>query len=82
MSGINWRRHLTPRERQIVEAVSRGLLNKQIANELHVTEATVKFHLGNVYRKLGVVNRTQLVAHTFGQTAEFGQPAQQVSRTV
>jgi DNA-binding NarL/FixJ family response regulator len=52
-----------------VEAVSRGLLNKQIASELYVTEATVKFHLGNIYRKLGLVNRTQLVALAW-QTAD------------
>jgi two-component system, NarL family, nitrate/nitrite response regulator NarP len=61
MQDDKWRR-LTRRERQIAEAASRGLLNKQIANELHVTEATVKFHLTNVFEKLGVTNRTQLVA--------------------
>jgi DNA-binding NarL/FixJ family response regulator len=62
MIDVHWRRHLTPRERQMVEAVTRGLSNKQIAAELWVTEGTVKFHLTNVFAKVGVANRTQLVA--------------------
>ena len=37
----------------------RGLLNKQIAHELNVTEATVKAHMTALFRKLGVLNRTQ-----------------------
>jgi DNA-binding NarL/FixJ family response regulator len=40
-------------------AVARGLSNQAIAKELWVTEQTVKFHLHNVYRKLGVKNRTE-----------------------
>jgi len=39
--------------------VARGLSNKAIAKELWITEQTVKFHLGNVYRKLGISNRTE-----------------------
>jgi DNA-binding NarL/FixJ family response regulator len=50
---------LTAREREILQLVSDGLTNGQIARELWVTEQTVKFHLSNVYRKLGVSNRTQ-----------------------
>jgi DNA-binding NarL/FixJ family response regulator len=49
---------LTSRELVILEAVSRGLSNKRIASELWVTEQTVKFHLANTFRKLGVSNRT------------------------
>jgi DNA-binding NarL/FixJ family response regulator len=49
---------LTSRELVILEAVSRGLSNKRIASELWVTEQTVKFHLANTFRKLGVTNRT------------------------
>jgi DNA-binding NarL/FixJ family response regulator len=49
---------LTERENTILEAVTRGLSNKSIAEELWVTEQTVKFHLTNIYRKLEVVNRT------------------------
>ncbi len=43
----------------ILEAVSRGLSNKRIAGDLWVTEQTVKFHLSNAFRKLGVSNRTE-----------------------
>lgn len=52
---------LTERERMILAAVMRGLPNKAISKELWVTEQTVKFHLSNIYRKLGVPNRTAAV---------------------
>jgi DNA-binding NarL/FixJ family response regulator len=51
--------HLTERELEVIEAVSRGLSNKAIAAELWVTVQTVKFHLTSIYRKLGISNRTQ-----------------------
>ena len=49
---------LSKREYDILEAVARGLSNREIATELWITEPTVKFHLTSVYRKLGVANRT------------------------
>ena len=49
---------LTEREATILSAVAHGSSNKEIAKELWVTEQTVKFHLTNTYRKLGVSNRT------------------------
>ena len=52
---------LTEREQTILSAVADGLSNKAIGGQLWVTEQTVKFHLGNVYRKLGVSNRTAAV---------------------
>jgi DNA-binding NarL/FixJ family response regulator len=59
---------LTERERTILGAVMRGLSNKAISQEFWVTEQTVKFHLSNVYRKLGVPNRTAAArfAHEHG----------------
>lgn len=59
---------LTAREREILTAVARGLSNKAISEEFWVTEQTVKFHLSNVYRKLGVPSRTAAVryAHEHG----------------
>ena len=54
---------LTDRERMILAAVTRGLPNKAISKELWVTEQTVKFHLSNIYRKLGVPNRTAAVRY-------------------
>ena len=50
---------LTDRELVIVRAVARGLSNEAISKELWVAEQTVKFHLTNIYRKLGVSNRTE-----------------------
>jgi len=50
---------LTGRERAILQALARGLTNDEIARELWVTQQTVKFHLTNIYRKLGAKNRTQ-----------------------
>jgi FixJ family two-component response regulator len=44
---------LTSREREVIARVSAGLLNKQVAGELGVTEITVKVHRGNAMRKLG-----------------------------
>jgi len=44
---------LTPRERQVMALVASGLMNKQVANELSISEVTVKMHRGSVMRKLG-----------------------------
>src|SRR5439155_16566228 len=50
---------LTGREREILERVATGRSNKQIAAEFWLSEQTIKYHLTNVYRKLGVSSRTE-----------------------
>jgi DNA-binding NarL/FixJ family response regulator len=50
---------LSEREAALLATLARGLSNQEIGKELWITEQTVKFHLTNVYRKLGVENRTQ-----------------------
>ena len=50
---------LTKREVEILQLVSEGHSNGELARMLWVTEQTVKFHLSNIYRKLGVANRTE-----------------------
>jgi DNA-binding NarL/FixJ family response regulator len=50
---------LTEREAAILSALARGLSNEAIGKELWVAEQTAKFHLTNIYRKLGVSNRTE-----------------------
>ena len=50
---------LTPREREVLELVGRGFPNKRIAQELRLSEKTVKTHVGHVLAKLGVTDRTQ-----------------------
>jgi DNA-binding NarL/FixJ family response regulator len=56
---------LTQRELTIVKAVARGLSNDEIGKALWVTETTIKFHLTNIYRKLGVANRTAAARWAF-----------------
>jgi DNA-binding NarL/FixJ family response regulator len=56
---------LTEREVTILSGVARGLSNRAIGRELWVTEQTVKFHLTNIYRKLGVSNRTEAARAAF-----------------
>jgi FixJ family two-component response regulator len=52
---------LTAREREILTLVTAGLMNKQIAAEIGITEITVKVHRGNVMRKMGAKSLAQLV---------------------
>lgn len=52
---------LTPQQFRVANYLVQGLLNKQIAWELHVTEATIKAHITEIFRKLGVHSRTQAV---------------------
>ena len=58
---------LTDRELAILAALARGLSNGQIGKELWIAEQTVKFHLTNVYRKLGVSNRTEAARYAYQQ---------------
>ena len=51
---------LTERERRVVEEISRGLRNSEIAQRLDVTEGTIKVYLHKIYTKLGVKSRTEL----------------------
>lgn len=53
---------LTTRERQLLAALSKGLTNEQIAARIGISRNTVKYHLKNVYDKLGVKNRAMAVA--------------------
>ena len=52
---------LTPQQIRVLMMLSQGLLNKQIAYELSVSEATVKAHVSAIFQKLGVESRTQAV---------------------
>ncbi|HSE83512.1 MAG TPA: response regulator transcription factor [Thermodesulfobacteriota bacterium] len=53
---------LTPKEEKILSLVINGLSNKQIAKSLFIAEKTVKAHLGNIYAKVGINNRSDLIS--------------------
>lgn len=67
---------LTPQQVRVLMMLSEGLLNKQIAYELGVSEATVKAHVSAILQKLGVESRTQAViaASKIGATAKASAP--------
>jgi DNA-binding NarL/FixJ family response regulator len=54
-------KELTPKQFQVLKLLKDGLMNKQIADKLNVTEATIKAHIGVIFKKLEVKTRTQIV---------------------
>jgi DNA-binding NarL/FixJ family response regulator len=56
---------LSPSELKVLKAMMLGRSNKEIARELWLSDQTVKFHLRNIYRKLGVANRTEAARHAY-----------------
>jgi two-component system, NarL family, nitrate/nitrite response regulator NarL len=64
-------RALTARQRQIALLVCSGLSNKQLGEQLNLTEGTVKVHLHKIYRKLGVRNRAALSALAMASRASL-----------
>jgi ATP/maltotriose-dependent transcriptional regulator MalT len=59
---------MTQAERQVLELLMRGLSNREIATELHVSVNTIQTHLSHTYEKLGVRSRSQLLARFFHET--------------
>jgi DNA-binding NarL/FixJ family response regulator len=56
---------LSERETVVLEAVARGLSNREIGRQLWISEQTVKFHLRNIYRKLGISSRTEAARYAY-----------------
>ncbi|MEO1039680.1 MAG: response regulator transcription factor [Pseudomonadota bacterium] len=65
---------LTPAQMRVLRGLTAGRLNKQIAYDMSISEATVKAHVTAVFRKLGVINRTQAVL--VAQALQVEPPAQ------
>ncbi len=68
---------LTPRELQMLAMIARGLVAKEIAHELHISEKTVRNHVSNIYRKLGIYDRSQAVLYAIKKglvAADSGRP--------
>ena len=62
LSEVEKEPHFTPRQREVVGAITRGLSNDDIATLLGISKARVKQHLNEVYEKLGAANRAEAVA--------------------
>jgi len=56
---------LSEREAAVLGAVAGGLSNREIGRQLWISEQTVKFHLRNIYRKLGISSRTEAARHAY-----------------
>ncbi len=65
---------LSQRERQIASALCKNLTNKEIANELNISERTVKFHVSNLLSKFKVQRRSDLVLLWYGQEGNCLSP--------
>ena len=63
LAKVLFEKGLTLREQETADLVSRGLSNKEIANQLFITEKIVKFHLTSIYKKLNVKSRAQLIIY-------------------
>ncbi|MBT3397015.1 MAG: helix-turn-helix transcriptional regulator, partial [Alphaproteobacteria bacterium] len=67
--------HLTHRERELLPSLRTGRTTAQIASDLGISVNTVKYHLKNLYAKLGVRNRAQAVDAYLTAQANLGTPA-------
>ena len=58
---------LSPREKEILQLLAKGLLYKEIAEQLNITTGTVRIHIHKIYEKLHVQNRTEAINKAFGK---------------
>jgi DNA-binding NarL/FixJ family response regulator len=65
------RSHLSRREQQLLQPLCAGLTNKEIANQLHLSEHTVKNHVHRILRKTGTADRVELI-DLYRSTGELG----------
>jgi DNA-binding NarL/FixJ family response regulator len=72
-SGLAGISDLTKREREIIVLVSEGLRNKEIAERLFISDATVRTHLSSIFAKLNVPNRLKLIVYAY-RHGLAGQP--------
>ncbi len=63
---------LSPREHEILDSVSQGMMNKEVAEKLFISENTVKYHMKNILDKLHLQNRAQVIAWAVRQEGHEG----------
>jgi DNA-binding NarL/FixJ family response regulator len=56
---------LTPRESEVLDGITRGLSNREIAEDLHIAEKTVRIHVSSLLDKMGARDRTQATIYAF-----------------
>lgn len=61
----NLENNLTSREIEVLELIAEGMINKEIAKQLYISEKTVKNHVSNIFKKLDVSDRTQAAIYAF-----------------
>ncbi len=59
------KKKLTAREIEVLELIAEGMINKEIAKQLYISEKTVKNHVSNIFKKLNVSDRTQAAIYAF-----------------
>lgn len=67
LTGVGTLDRLAPRERQIADAVAKGLRNREIGAQLGMTEGSIKVYLNRIFDKVGVENRTELAILVHGK---------------
>jgi DNA-binding NarL/FixJ family response regulator len=67
--GLELHARLSEREREVFRYAAAGLGNKQLAERLYISEATVKVHMTHIFQKLGVTGRAELAAAYHGLIA-------------
>lgn len=63
--GKNEENNLTAREIEVLQLIAEGMINKEIAKQLYISEKTVKNHVSNIFKKLNVSDRTQAAIYAF-----------------
>lgn len=61
---------LTPREKEVLNLIAKGLLYKEIAEQLGISFHTVRQHIGKIYEKLHVQNKTEAINKVFGNRVQ------------
>ena len=61
LNNVYTQYNISNREKQVLTLLVEGYLNKEISHELKISQSTVDYHIHNIYRKLGVQNKVELV---------------------
>lgn len=65
---------LTAKELEVAYLTSRGSSNRAVADQLFITEKTVKYHMGRIFSKLGLKTRSELIAYIYNKLVIEEQP--------